>query len=174
MLLSRPKQISGVRRYMGIDPGKATGYSIVTVKDGEVVGDKSHDAEWDFFIQVLHGEELAVTKQPELKLQAIVMEDFLLFKHKAQAQVGSRFETCQVIGAVKYMTEFTGIPLYMQTTEHRDTGRDWTGRVPPSDHAKSHRVDAYNHVMYHLISHALIPHPVFNEPPEPNYGGIFG
>lgn len=46
---------------------------------------------------------------------AIVMEDYLLYSNRATNQINSRFETPQLIGAIKYECYKRGIMVHMQT-----------------------------------------------------------
>lgn len=45
---------------------------------------------------------------------ALLVEDYVLYAHKADAQINSRFETSQLIGVIKHYAYIEGIPMYMQ------------------------------------------------------------
>ena len=44
----------------------------------------------------------------------LLVEDYLLYAHKADSQINSRFETCQLIGILKYYAYMHNIPIYLQ------------------------------------------------------------
>jgi len=57
----------------------------------------------------------------------VVMEDYLLYADKAEAQINSRFETSQLIGIIKMTCAQHELPLYIQTAgevKHR-----WNNKV---------------------------------------------
>ena len=45
---------------------------------------------------------------------AIIVEDYLLYAHKMECQINSRFETSQMIGVIKYHAWRYDLPFYTQ------------------------------------------------------------
>ena len=45
---------------------------------------------------------------------ALLVEDYLLYAHKADEQINSRFETSQLLGVIKHYAYLQEIPIYMQ------------------------------------------------------------
>lgn len=86
----------------------------------------------------------------DVEVVLVVCEDYKLFRKKATKQVGSKFVASQIIGALKLWTKQQGIKLIMQDPDKKDLGEKYSGRKPPSNHALSHKVDAYNHGAYRL------------------------
>jgi hypothetical protein len=145
-------------RIVGIDPGQTTGYV-----DVDFNPDSGH---W----QVVDAREIAwgarfylkplIAGDPNFGMGArplptwIVMEDFTLYAHKAQDQIGSHFPSVRVIGALEAYTEELGIfpNLILQPASVR-------GRIKIlPEHEKwlvgsAHKKDAYQHVRYFIVTH---------------------
>lgn len=128
---------------LGIDPGLTTGWSIVNSDTGEEVS--WLQIKFEDILQHLHTWDCV-----ELGVDDIVVEDFALLGGKAKAQIGSRFETVQVIGMVKMWAWFTQTPVHLQAPSVKPLAERFTGRKPSGNHALSHHVDAYNHACYWL------------------------
>ena len=58
---------------------------------------------------------------------AIVCEDYLLYGSKSSAQTNSRFETCQLIGVIKWIAYMNELPLYFQRAV--DVKNRWSEEV---------------------------------------------
>lgn len=128
-----------------VDPGKTTGYVIITDTPGNEIlawGHLSPEGVADFLEHYPMNVEM---------LNAIVYEDFKLFRGKAMAQTGSRFEASQVIGMLLSFSRRHDIKLIRQSTDNRDRGYAWAQVPKTSNHSKSHRLDALAHACYYLI-----------------------
>lgn len=114
---------------IGLDPSGAywegkgtTGYSLFNADDntfielGEIQarGQVNAEAYWHKHILLL--ESLIYTKKGNRQNNIIVIiEDYLLYAEKAQNQINSRMETCQLIGIIKDWCFMHNIPYIMQT-----------------------------------------------------------
>lgn len=134
-------------RLLAIDPGKATGWAIF---ENGVVKTMGAEHSVEAFDKWLHDV-------PEKfgKIDVVVMEDFRLFRHKAQQQIGSRFEASQVIGLVTSWARRHGAELVMQKADILAIAPKWSKMPMPKDHSKSHSVSAYNHAFYYLITNDM-------------------
>jgi hypothetical protein len=128
---------------LGIDPGDATGWSLVADPGGH---------------EIAHGIEKYATFPAWLKsflglfgaIDTVIVEDFALFKNKALAQSGSKLYAPRVIGMVEYWASTYGIPVVLQPPTIKPIAQKFSQRKPTGAHAKSHDVDAYNHAIYWL------------------------
>lgn len=133
--------------YLAFDPGKTTGWARFN-DDGS-----SHS-----YGQVTIDELIAKCEEWKAEdefnnlLIAVIVEDYVLFKRKAAAQVGSRMETSQAIGVLKTLASATGAKFVLQPSNIKSTAEKWTQLFPPSNHKNSHWVDAFNHGAYYLIN----------------------
>jgi hypothetical protein len=128
----------------GFDPGFTTGWALVNWDDGESLdeGTVSFGLMADWLIdreRMLHDQT-----------RVIVVEDFALRGGKEKAQIGSHFETVQVIGMLRLWAARAGMSIHLQAPSIKPIAQRYTGRVPKGAHSKSHSVDAYNHVEYYL------------------------
>ena len=134
---------------LGIDPGDMTGMCLLNKYGGEIVTSGQYRA--DAMPGVL--ENLFSM----YNITMIVYEEFILYAGRAQAQTGSRFFASQVIGMLKYVSYLNGdIPMVVQPAQTLRTAEKLTGLTPPSNHAQSHWIDAYNHAAYYLINRKLM------------------
>lgn len=62
---------------------------------------------WDAHVQLL---DSLTGYKPD-----VVIEDYLLYSNRAEAQTNSRLETPQLIGIIKYETYKRGLFIYIQT-----------------------------------------------------------
>lgn len=134
-------------RLLAIDPGIANGWAIFengVVKDlGSVIGVEKFD-EWLHEVPNRYG-----------KVDIVIIEDFRLFRHKAQQQIGSRFEAVQVIGLVQSWARRNEATLVKQGSDILAIAPKWSKMPMPKDHSKSHSVSAYNHAFYYLVKNDM-------------------
>lgn len=57
----------------------------------------------------------------------VSMEDYVLYSHQAKAQINSAMETSQLIGVIKMLCYYKGIPLYMRTASQ--VKKRWTDHI---------------------------------------------
>lgn len=126
---------------LSVDPGETSGWALLQ-KNGNCkqMGQLAFEPMMEF-INNLVPEGIAV----------IVIEDFVVFRRKAQAQTGSRHKTVQIIGALKSYALRHNIPVVMQGADIKKIAEKWSQIKPPADHAQSHQIDAFNHGFYYLV-----------------------
>lgn len=130
---------------VSFDPGEDTGWSILADPGGHEI---SHGIEsYDLFVPFL-----AQLQGLFGRMSKAVVEDYALFKSKALAQSGSKLKTVRVIGMIEYWAFVNDIEVVYQSPQIKEIAQRWTGRKPPSDHSKSHDIDAFNHGIYYLYT----------------------
>lgn len=130
--------------YLAFDPGKTTGWARFS-DEGEAVGygQLNLDELIEYTNSVLAEDET---------IQAVIVEDWLLFKKKAAQQVGSRMEASQAIGILKKLATDAGAKFVLQPSNIKSIAEKWTQIKPVGSHANSHWVDAFNHGAFYLIN----------------------
>lgn len=136
------------RLILGIDPGKSTGW---VVFENGVIKAQGIDRSVDAFIDTLDTIDITYGV-PDL----VVMEKFVLFKHKALQQSGSELEASQIIGMVKRQAKKWGAKLVIQHSNILPVAQIWSKLPMPSNHRNSHWISAYNHVVYYLVKNQMI------------------
>lgn len=158
-----------IETVVGIDPGKRIGFARFDVEDKKILHQSDRTVNWSLFTLIFEGLEILaaqrkLAKEPPI---TVVVEDFLLFSHKAQGQIGSRMEAVQVIGAVKYAVDKSkgGMKLIMQPASINPTAAKWSGRGIDVVNVKGHlpdNVSASNHAHYYLVSNGLLRHRILD------------
>ena len=131
--------------YLAFDPGKTTGWALFDGM-GQVL--KTGQANLDELIDLT--EEWA-----KMPIGTIIYESFVLFRHKARQQTGSKMEASQAIGIIKTLARKTDATLVEQDPTIKSLAQKWTQLKPIGDHAQSHWVDAFNHGAYWLIRQGI-------------------
>jgi hypothetical protein len=120
--------------------------------DGELIEKSQHG--FDSFLR-------EVSKLSSL--DTIVVEDYRLRAGKQAQQTGSRFQAVQVIGMLKYHAFLWDVKFVLADVQAKVLGSMYSGVKPPSDHKKSHEVDAYNIGIYHLVKEQIIDPPTLKD-----------
>lgn len=95
-------------------------------------------------------------------ISAIVCEDYRLRGGRQVAQTGSRFVAVQVIGALKLLAKENKARFVLQQPTVLTVASLHSGVRRPSNHSKSHDIDAYNHGYYYLETQGLLtPKPLY-------------
>jgi predicted RNase H-like nuclease (RuvC/YqgF family) len=132
-----------------VDPGDTTGIAYWTDK-GELIEKEMLD--FDALIERIEALE-GVT--------VIVCEDYRLRQGKQMVQTGSKFQAVQVIGALKAYAKRHKAKMVLQDASVLTVAALHSGVKRPSDHSKSHAVDAYNHGYYYFETKGLLqPKPL--------------
>lgn len=130
-----------------VDPGDTSGLALFN-NQGELL------QKWQAtFDQLL--DDIVLLR----KIEVIVVEDYRLRKGKQAQQTGSRFQAVQVIGVLKYHAYLWGAEFSLANVQAKTLGSMYSGVKPPSDHKKSHEVDAYNIGIYWLVQEKIIEPP---------------
>lgn len=124
-----PGTLSGMPRYLSIDPGVTTGITLWNEK-----GHPLHYNELD--IPNVH-KFLDICEEYG-EFGRIIIEEYRLYQSKALAQSGSRLETVQVIGMVKRSNYKMGLPDVVEVrADSKDIAAKWSGMPIPRG-KKSH------------------------------------
>lgn len=131
------------------DPGDTTG--IAYWKDnGEFIEKEMVDF-----------EQLVDRLEALENVTAVVCEDYRLRQGKQMVQTGSRFVAVQALGALKAYARRVGAQFILQRPDVLTVAALHSGVKRPSDHSKSHSVDAYNHGYYYFETKGLLtPKPL--------------
>jgi molybdopterin-guanine dinucleotide biosynthesis protein len=131
----------------GFDPGVTTGWAKFD-QDGD---DATLTAWGDFKFQELESA-LDSLDLPDL----VVVEAFKT--RAATAHLGTKAEVKQTIeceGIIKSWARRHKAEVIEQTNQIKKIAEKMTNVSPPSKHSQSHKVDAYNHAMYHMIRNEM-------------------
>lgn len=134
-----------------VDPGDTSGLALFT-DDGDLIEKSQHG--FDSLLQ----EVSALTT-----LSTIVVEDYRLRAGKQAQQTGSRFQAVQVIGMLKYHAFLWNVKFVIADVQAKVLGSMYSGVKPPSDHKKSHEVDAYNIGIFYLVKEKIIEPPTLKD-----------
>lgn len=132
-----------MNRILSIDPGQTTGYAVATVfnrRDFELL--ELGQFTWDERFRL---GELIKT------VQTVVVEEFRLYRHAKENQVGSNFPSVHIIGIVDtYCHQYGDIPIVLQPASVRQN----VSVLPQHrELVKSpHMEDAYRHLRYYALT----------------------
>lgn len=128
--------------YLAVDPGLASGWATWDVK-GDVITmgtAKNYDELHDVLANLPNS------------IKVVIIEDFVLFKHKAIKQAGSRMPAPKAIGQIETFARLWGAEIVKQPSGIKSVAEKWTGKFTDKmAHSKTHMWDAYNHGEYYLI-----------------------
>ena len=134
---------------ISVDPGETSGISYWSDK-GEFVEK-----------EMLTQEELFDKIEKLENVTVIVCEDYRLRQGKQMVQTGSRFVAVQIIGALKAYAQSVGANFVLQPANVLTVASLHSGIKRPSNHSRSHDVDAYNHGYYYFETKGLLaPKPL--------------
>jgi len=134
---------------ISVDPGETSGISYWSDK-GEFVEK-----------EMLTQEELFDKIEKLENVTTIVCEDYRLRQGKQMVQTGSRFVAVQIIGALKAYAQRVGANFVLQPANVLTVASLHSGIKRPSNHSRSHDVDAYNHGYYYFETKGLLqPKPL--------------
>lgn len=129
---------------ISVDPGETTGIAYWT-DSGELL-DK----------EMLSQDELFDKLEQLHDVTVVVCEDYRLRQGKQMAQTGSRFVAVQIIGALKAYARRAQAKFVLQSPQVLTVAALHSQVKRPSNHAKSHAVDAYNHGFYYFETQGLL------------------
>ncbi len=129
------------------DPGTTTGLVVASWASGKTFFvDRAEEIVW--------GERFHKVRRTlrTWKPDFIVIEDFILYPHRAQEQIGNKFPSPQVIGIIEAYAY--DLKLYDRIVKQPAVNR--TSVKIPADHRKAlgsspHILDAYRHARYFII-----------------------
>jgi hypothetical protein len=135
---------------------------IISVDPGETTGIAYWSDTGDFVEKETLTQEQLFDKIEALEnITAIVCEDYRLRQGKQMVQTGSRFVAVQIIGALKAYAQRVKAKFVLQPANVLTVAALHSGVKRPSNHAKSHDIDAYNHGYYYFETKGLLqPKPL--------------
>lgn len=135
---------------------------IISVDPGETTGIAYWENDGTFISrEALTQDEILDKVETLSDVTAIVCEDYRLRQGKQMAQTGSRFVAVQIIGALKAYARRVGAKFVLQPANVLTIAALHSGVKRPSNHSKSHDIDAYNHGYYYFETKGLLqPKPL--------------
>lgn len=86
-------------------------------------------------------------------IKVVIIEDFILFKHKARQQSGSKMPAPKAIGQIETFARLWGANIVKQPSHIKGIAERMTGKHTSSmAKIKTHMWDAYNHGEYYLLT----------------------
>ena len=136
---------------------------IVSVDPGETTGIAYWTDQGEFVEKEMLTEEQLFDKLEALEnVTVIVCEDYRLRQGKQMVQTGSRFVAVQIIGALKSYARRVGAKFVLQPANVLTVAALHSGVKRPSNHSRSHDIDAYNHGYYYFETKGLLqPKPLW-------------
>ena len=135
---------------------------VISVDPGETSGISYWSDKGEFVEKEMLTQEQLFDKIEKLEnVTVIVCEDYRLRQGKQMVQTGSRFVAVQIIGALKAYAQRVGANFVLQPANVLTVASLHSGIKRPSNHSRSHDVDAYNHGYYYFETKGLLqPKPL--------------
>jgi hypothetical protein len=135
---------------------------VISVDPGETTGIAYWEDDGTFISrEALTQDEILDKVETLSDVTAIVVEDYRLRQGKQMVQTGSRFVAVQIIGALKAYARRVGAKFVLQQANVLTVAALHSGVKRPSNHSKSHDIDAYNHGYYYFETKGLLqPKPL--------------
>jgi hypothetical protein len=135
---------------------------VISVDPGETTGIAYWSDQGEFVEREALNQEALFDKLEQLdNVTIVVCEDYRLRQGKQMVQTGSRFVAVQIIGALKAYARRVGAKFVLQPAQVLTVAALHSGVRRPSNHAKSHDIDAYNHGYYFFETKGLLqPKPL--------------
>jgi hypothetical protein len=135
---------------------------IISVDPGETTGIAYWENDGTFISrEALTQDEILDRVETLSDVTVIVVEDYRLRQGKQMVQTGSRFVAVQIIGALKAYARRVGAKFVLQPANVLTVAALHSGVKRPSNHSKSHDIDAYNHGYYYFETKGLLqPKPL--------------
>jgi hypothetical protein len=130
---------------------------VISVDPGDTTGIAYWENDGTFISREAMSQDELFDKLEQLSdVTVIVCEDYRLRQGKQMAQTGSRFVAVQVLGALKAYARRVGAKFVLQQPQVLSVAALHSQVKRPSNHAKSHDIDAYNHGYYYFETKGLL------------------
>jgi len=130
---------------------------VISVDPGDTTGIAYWEDDGTFISRETMSQNELFDKLEQLSdVTVIVCEDYRLRQGKQMAQTGSRFVAVQIIGALKAYARRVGAKFVLQPPNILTIAAMHSQVKRPSNHAKSHDIDAYNHGFYYFETKGLL------------------
>jgi hypothetical protein len=135
---------------------------VISVDPGETSGISYWSDKGEFVEKEMLTQEQLFDKIEKLEnVTVIVCEDYRLRQGKQMVQTGSRFVAVQIIGALKAYAQRVKAKFVLQPANVLTVAALHSGIKRPSNHSRSHDIDAYNHGYYYFETKGLLqPKPL--------------
>jgi len=135
---------------------------VISVDPGETSGISYWSDNGEFVEKEMLTQEQLFDKIEKLEnVTVIVCEDYRLRQGKQMVQTGSRFVAVQIIGALKAYAQRVKAKFVLQPANVLTVAALHSGIKRPSNHSRSHDIDAYNHGYYYFETKGLLqPKPL--------------
>ena len=133
--------------YLALDPGLHTGWATFDESGNPVSMGTANN--YDELHDVLAGFPNTI--------KTVIIEDFVLFKHKAKEQSGSRMPAPKAIGQIETFARLWGANVVKQQANIKPVAEKMVGGKSTKGMAKirTHMWDAYNHGNYYMIRNKI-------------------
>lgn len=133
--------------YLALDPGLHTGWA--TWDEHGVIITMGTANNYD----ELHNQLASFPSS----IKVVIIEDFILFKHKAKEQSGSKMPAPKAIGQIETFARLWGATVVKQPSHIKSIAERMVGGKSTKGMAKlrTHMWDAYNHGNYYLIKNNI-------------------
>lgn len=140
--------------FIGIDPGRTTGYVEAFRSDDGLEILEAYEIEWEDRFNLIPLIGAKVSKDP-LVSTILVVESFVLFDHAFKHQVGSDFPSVRIIGIIEAAAWLANPrpPIIFQSASLKQRVQIVHDLPKGSEHVR----DAYRHIRYYHESTRLRP-----------------
>lgn len=143
--LAKLREIESTVKYLSIDPGESNGVCC-------------YDENCKLlYLWTVKEEDILIFLNEFNHLNTCIIEDFILYSHKAYQQVGSNMLTSRVIGRTEGWAARKEVHLVKQKAAIKPTGYKFLGRKPLNKkHPMNHALDAHVHFTYWAVQQRKI------------------
>lgn len=132
--------------YLALDPGLHTGWATWDSKGDVITMGTVHN--YDELHNLLASFPTCI--------KTVIIEDFVLFKHKAREQSGSKMPAPKAIGQIETFARLWGANIVKQPSHIKANAERMTGKSTKNmAKIRTHMWDAYNHGEFYLITKGI-------------------
>ena len=154
----RQIKLGGLRiliTYVSFDPGKRTGVTTWNEKGECIKSSIFLQPSLDVFLE-------ALTHISTIK--TFIVEEYRVYSHMAEAHIGSKIETAQVIGQIKSVARQMNVQVIEQAAIRLRIAAKWAQvKVPPKGQHIRDDVSSYLHGYYYLHKKGIIKAKVLED-----------
>lgn len=140
--------IERAAKYLAIDPGDTSGWASFD--------DQGNLIQMGQFTDRHFTKE--ITDLLDSSLLHVIIEDYVLFQHKAMAQTnkrGRKLDTAKKVGKIEMLCDLRGVEYTKQESSKYKIGAMWGGFQIPTNHDISHQYVAAAHGVFWLQQHGI-------------------
>lgn len=149
-LLAARKNPEVPNKLLAIDPGETVGWALFEQAELSGTGEVRIDIDSSGSMNILPLHRIIKVLNPDL----VVIEDYRVYAHKANAHTWNALYTPKLIGALQYMCQLWNIPYVMQMASSKQFCTDSKLKIwGYYKKASKHSMDAVRHGCYYLLFH---------------------